>query len=187
VAWNRVRTGGPVVGYIALQWSVPAMSDATRRLAVVSGSDLAVAFATVHDAVWAVTIVDAALVRYHSDLYDRVLGGASAADRRLVEESLAGLRFLRNRIRDEAAVSHFVEAGAGHAAGQAEVMGWTWKLVAAPSLIGRRPRARAWELARYRAYQAQLAGHSVGEVFVRAEAFLHRTADAAKAVADIGA
>lgn len=32
---------------------------------------------------------------------------------------------------------------------------------------------RAWEMTRYRAYQAQLAGHSIGKTFGRAAAFLN--------------
>jgi hypothetical protein len=31
---------------------------------------------------------------------------------------------------------------------------------------------RAWEMTRYQAYEAQLAGHSIGETFGRAAAFL---------------
>jgi hypothetical protein len=187
VAWNRVRTGDPVVGYRALQWSVPAMSDTIRQLASVDGPDRAVAFTAIHDAVWAVTIVDAALVRYHVSVYDRVLDGVAAVDRRVVEESLAGLRFLRNRVRDEAAFAQFVEPTAASDAGRAGVAGWRWRSVAAPPLSGRRARAREWEMARYRTYQTRLAGHSIGEVFELAEAFLRHTAEQANVITDIGA
>lgn len=37
--------------------------------------------------------------------------------------------------------------------------------------------AREWEMTRYRAYQAQLAGQPIGETFRRATAFLRRAAD----------
>jgi hypothetical protein len=67
------------------------------------------------------------------------------------------------------------------------VMGWTWKSVAAPALSGRLPRAREWEMARYRAYEARLAGRSVGDVFARAEAFLRRVAEQARVSTDMDA
>ena len=38
-------------------------------------------------------------------------------------------------------------------------------------------RARKWEMARYRAYQAQLAGQPIGEAFSQATAFLCRAVD----------
>jgi hypothetical protein len=184
VAWNRARIGDPVVSTSALDWSVRAMVDAMRRLAMMSGSDRTSAFAGVSEAVWAVTIVDAAMVRYHPDAYDEVLADETPMDRQLLEENLAGLRFVRNWIPDEAAVADFVKPDAS---GDDGVMGWTWRSVARPALGRRSPRARAWETARYRAYEARLAGRSVGEVFERAEAFLKRTAAHAASRADVGA
>jgi hypothetical protein len=187
VAWNRALTGDPVVAYSALEWSVPAMRGAIRRLALLSGSDQAAAFEAVSDAVWAVTIVDAAMVRYHLDVYDRVLDAETSAECQLIEESLAGLRFVRNQLYDEVVLAEFVESGGSqHVAGRDGVQGWTWKSVAGPLLARRGPRGRAWETARYRAYQARLAGCCVGEVFERAEAFLHRTAAEASVVSDLG-
>ena len=53
-----------------------------------------------------------------------------------------------------------------------------------PPLAALLPRGRAWELTRYRDYQAHLAGRAVGEVFERATAFLRLTA--ARAAAGIG-
>ena len=44
-----------------------------------------------------------------------------------------------------------------------------------PALAGLPPRAQAWELARYRAYQACLAGHTIGKTFGQAVAFLTLT------------
>ena len=149
-----------------------------------SGSDRTTAFAAVSEAVWAVTIVDAAMVRYHPDAYDVVLADETRTDRRLIEESLAGLRFVRNSIPDEAAVEAFVEPGDGDEPG---VMGWTWRPVARPTLSERPPRARAWETARYRAYQARLAGRPVGEVFERAAEFLERTAAQVISTGQVGA
>jgi hypothetical protein len=167
-----------------LEWSVPALGDARRRLAASSGSDRTSAFTAVSEAVWAVTIVDAAMVRYHPDAYDGVLADEAPTDRRLIEESLAGLRFVRNSIPDEAAVEDFVEPGD---AGESCVMGWTWRCVAGPALSERPPGARAWETARYRAYQTRLAGRPVGEVFERAADFLGRTAAQATSTGHVGA
>lgn len=180
-------TGDPVVGFSALEWSVPAMRGATRRLTSLGRSDRTSAIAAVSDAVWAVTIVDAAMLRYHPDVYERVLAAESSADRQLIEQSMAGLRFVRNQIRDDTALAEFVGPdSAEDAAGHAGARTWIWKSVTRPPLARHRPRARAWETARYRAYQARLAGHPVPEVFERAEAFLVRTSAAATAVTDIG-
>jgi hypothetical protein len=46
------------------------------------------------------------------------------------------------------------------------------------------PRGRAWEKARYKGYQAQLAGHTIGETIGRAAAFLKLAAANATAVTD---
>jgi hypothetical protein len=50
-----------------------------------------------------------------------------------------------------------------------------------PALDCLPPRNQAWEMTRYRAYEAQLAGHSVGETFERAAAFLELAATQAAA------
>ena len=41
-----------------------------------------------------------------------------------------------------------------------------------PDLGSLPPRGQAWEMTRYQAYQAQLAGQTIGETFGRAAAFL---------------
>jgi hypothetical protein len=41
-----------------------------------------------------------------------------------------------------------------------------------PDLGSLPPRGQAWEMTRYGAYQAQLAGHTIGETFGEAAAFL---------------
>ena len=53
--------------------------------------------------------------------------------------------------------------------------GWTWKPAPEPALGYLPARGQAWEMARYRAYQAQLAGHTIGETFSRAVTFLTLT------------
>jgi hypothetical protein len=188
VAWNREHAGGPAAGQCALEWSVTAMSDATERLPRVGGSDRARAFAVIGEAVWWVTIVDATLVRYYPEIYDEVLAGQASAERRLVEGILAGLRFVRNRIGDEADLAEFIEPAApGRAAGKGRITGWTWKPVPEPALAPLAPRGRAWELGRYRAYQAQLAGRTIGGTFGRAAEFLKLTAAKAPAAAGMSA
>lgn len=190
--WHLDRTEDPIVADSSLQWSVPAMTQAIRVLAMVDGQNSPAAYAAISDAVWAVTMVDAAMMRRHSGVYDEVLAGVPAPGRRLLEETLAGLRFVRNRIPDQSAVASLVVSSVddradGERAPAAGVMGWQWQSVPTPVVARRRARAQAWELARYDAYQARLAGRSVGEGFRLAEVFLVRTAAGAAVIADIGA
>jgi hypothetical protein len=172
-AWNREHLGDLKAGESALVWSITAMSDTTARLPRVRAADRPRAFAVVSEAVWWVTLVDATLVRHHPGAYDGVLAGQSPTERQLVEETLAGLRFVRNRIGDEADIAEFIEPGeAGLGTAEGRVTGWTWKPVLEPALASLSPRGQAWETMRYRAFQAQLAGHTIGETFGRAVAFL---------------
>jgi hypothetical protein len=100
--------------------------------------------------------------------------------------TLTGLRFVRNRIGDEVDLAEFIEPGLpGPGAGAGRVTGWTWNSVPEPALASLPPRAQSWEMTRYRAYQAQLAGHTIGEIFGRAVAFLNLTAANAPAITDI--
>ena len=149
------------------------MSDTTQRLSQVTAWNQARALAVIGEAVWWVTIVDATLVRHHPDAYDAVIAGQAPAERQLVEETLAGLRFVRNRIGDEADLADFIEPSEpapGSANGH--ITGWTWKPVPEPALAPLPLRGQPWEMARYHAYQAQLAGHAIGETFTRAAEFL---------------
>ena len=182
VAWNRENTGDPSAGASALDWSITAMRDATGRLASVSGRDRPRAFAAISEAVWWVTIVDATLVRYHPDTYDAVLASQPPVEGRLIEETLGGLRFVRNRMGQYLDPVDFVEPGKGEpGADDDPIMAWTWKKVPEPALDCLPPRNQAWEMTRYRAYEAQLAGHSVGETFERAAGFLELAATQAAA------
>jgi hypothetical protein len=183
-AWNRENTGDLKAGASALRWSITAMSDTTQRLPRMAVWDRPRAFAVIGEAVWWVTIVDATLVRHHPGAYDAVLAGQIAAERQLIEGTLAGLRFVRNQIGDGADLAEFVESGdSGHGAGQGRITGWTWKPRPEPVLALLPPRGRAWEMTRYRAYQARLAGHTIGETFGRASAFLKLAAANAPAIA----
>ena len=146
------------------------------------------AFALLGEAVWCVTIVDAALVRYHDETYDAVMADKTPAEGRLIEGTFAGLRFVRNRIGHGVDLDEFIGPGApGPGAGEGRVTGWTWKSVPEPALASLSPRARSWEMRRYRAYQAELAGHTLGEIFGRAVAFLELTAANAPSITDISA
>jgi hypothetical protein len=171
--WNREHVGDLTAGASALVWSITAMSDATDRLPRVRARDQARAVAVIGEAVWWITIVDATLVRHHPDAYDTVMAGQTPAQRQLVEGTLTGLRFVRNQIGDEADLGEFIEPGeAGRGAAEGRITGWTWKPVPEPALGLRTPRGQAWEMTRYQAYQAQLAGHTIGETFGRAAEFL---------------
>ena len=184
-AWNREHVGDPAAGASALVWSITAMSDTTDRLTRVRAADQPRAFMVISEAVWWVTMVDATLVRHHPDAYDGVLAGQSPTERQLVEETLAGLRFVRNQIGDEADLAEFIEPGeSGHGAERGRVMGWTWRSVPEPPLASLPPRGQAWETMRYRAYQAHLAGHTIGETFGRAAEFLKLAAANAPAITD---
>jgi hypothetical protein len=184
-AWNREHVGDLKAGASALVWAITAMSDTTGRLPLMRAADQPRAFAGIGEAVWWVTIVDATLVRHHPDIYDNVMASQAPAQRPLVEGTLAGLRFVRNRIGDEADLGEFIEpGGAGPGARQRRITGWTWKPMLEPGLGSLPPRGQAWETARYRGYQAHLAGHTIGETFGRAAEFLKLAAAHASPITD---
>lgn len=185
-AWNREHMGDPAVDASALQWSIIAMSETAERLPVVHAWNRARAFAAIGEAVWWVTIVDATLVRHHPGAYDGVMEGRTLEERRLIEGTLAGLRFVRNQIGQEVDLAEFVETSAPDpGAGNGRITGWTWKPVPEPALASLPPRAQAWEMTRYRAYRTQLAGRTVGEIFRRAAGFLTLAAANATSLTDI--
>jgi hypothetical protein len=173
VAWNRENASDPQADASALDWSITAMRDATGRLVQVTGRDRPRAFAAISEAVWWVTIVDATLVRYHPDTYDAVLAGQAQPERGQIEATLSGLRFVRNRMGQYLDPIDFIQPAEGRpGAGDGCIMAWVWKTVPEPALASLPPRGQAWEMTRYRSYEAQLAGHTVGETFDRAAAFL---------------
>jgi hypothetical protein len=202
VAWNEENSGDPAAELSALGWSIGAMGDATERLARVRAWDPARAFGAVSEAVWWVTIVDATLVRYYPDAYDAELACQPGEERRLIEDTLGGLRFVRNQmgcghvdfVRPPAGgggsgadASGSGVDGGGSEAGLGGVTAWVWNPLPRPALSGPHSRGRAWEMRRYRAYRARLAGHSVGETFGRAAGFLRPTAAKAVPAGDAGA
>jgi hypothetical protein len=178
----------PAAEVSALRWSITAMSDTTDRLPRMRAGDRPRAFAVIGEAVWWVTIVDATLVRHHPEAYDSVMASQAPAERALIEGTLAGLRFVRNRMGQEVDHVDFIHPEVSRpGSGDGRITAWTWNSVPEPTLALLTPRGQAWEMARYRAYQAQLAGHTVGEIFARAAAFLKLTAANATSVTDISA
>jgi hypothetical protein len=173
MAWNRENKADPVAEVNALTWSITAMMDATDRIPRARAWDQPRAFAVISEAVWWVTIVDATLVRYHPEDYDRVLWEQPASERLLIEETLGGLRFVRNQLGRDVGQIEFIRPPCGHQGpDRGQVAAWTWNQLPEPSCESLSPHGREWELTRYRAYQAQLAGHTVGETFERAGGFL---------------
>lgn len=186
VAWNRENTSDRTAEVSALDWSISAMRDTTGKLLRARAWDRPRAFAAISEAVWWVTIVDGTLLRNHPAAYDGVLAGQAPAERRLIEGTFAGLRFVRNRMGHDVDHVDFIHPEAsrtGH--GDGRITAWTWKSVPEPTLASLPPRGQAWEMTRYRAYEAQLAGHTVGEIFERAAAFLKLAAAKAAVVTDI--
>jgi len=184
-AWNRDHVGDPAVDASALAWSIAAMSEATGRLPAVKVWDQPQARAAIGEAVWWITMVDATLVRHHLGVYDAVIEAQAPAERALIEQTLAGLRFVRNRIARDAGLVEVIDTvGAG--AANRRITGWRWKRVPKPALAAIPPNGQAWEMARYRAYRAHLAGRTIGETFGRAVAFLSLTGANAASLAAAG-
>jgi hypothetical protein len=172
IAWNQEHTQGPRAQVSALDWSIIAMRDAVERLATERAPDQVRGFEVIGDAVWWVTLVDATLVRYRHRVYEAALRAQGPAGRRLVEGTFGGLRFARNRMGFHGDPAEFIRPEDGRPGSGCGVAAWRWRPVPEPALASLPPRGRAWEMRRYRAYQAQLAGHPVGETFGRAAAFL---------------
>lgn len=178
--WAPERQREPQTQASALSWALIAMRDATERLGRARPADRPQAFAVIGEAVWWVTIVDATVVRYHSQVYDAALAALPDGERRAVEGTFGGLRFVRNRMGYHADHADFIrpERGVG-GAGDAPITVWTWRSLAKPALDFLPPRGRSWEMTRYRAYQDWLAGHAIGDTFTRTAGFLALAASSA--------
>ena len=183
-AWNREHAGDLVAAASALVWSVTAMADATQRLSRVAAADRPRGFIVVGEAVWRITIVDATLVRHHPAAYDSVMASHAPAQRELVEGTLAGLRFVRNRTGGDGDLGEIIEPSQASPRGEDPITGWVWRPVPEPTLAPMPSHGRAWERARHRGYQEQLAGHAIGETLSRAAAFLKLAAANAQAITD---
>jgi len=149
------------------------MRDAADRVLRESSPSRPQGFVLISEAVWWVTIVDATLVRYHPEAYNAVLAGRAAAEREAIEGTLAGLRFVRNWMGYHADHGDFIRPQPGRQRpGGGQIAAWTWRRAPEPAVASFPPMRQEWEMGRYQAYQAHLAGHAVGETFGRAAAFL---------------
>jgi len=171
MTWNDEHAGVAAAPTAAIDWSVTAMTEAARRLSSPGPRDLPRLADAIADAVWWVTLVDATLVRYHPRNYETTLGGRSAR-RRETEQTLEGLRYVRNQLGKSVEPDEFVcpavgDDGAG---------GWAWRPLPEPGLETLAPRGRQWELSRYRAYQERLAGRDIARTFARCTEFLAQAA-----------
>jgi hypothetical protein len=173
VAWNRENAGDRAAGGTALDWSVTAMAEATTRLLTARATDPSRAAALISEAVWWVTIVDGTLVRYHPDRYDTILAAQPRRDQ--IEGTLAGLRYVRNQAGQHVDHTDFIAPRPR----RGRVAACRWASVPAPALAALPPRGQAWETARYRDYEACLAGHTIAATFTTATDFLHQAATCA--------
>lgn len=180
-SWDQGSAEGTVTAESALGWATIAMRDVTERLGRVGPSDPPQAFAVIGEAVWWVTIVDATLVRYHPDDYERALSGLPDRRRQLTEGTFEGLRFVRNRMGYYADHAEFIQPAPGPGGnGDAPISEWTWKSRPVPPVETLPARGQEWELRRHRAYQAWLATRTIGETFDRAASFLALASAAAR-------
>jgi hypothetical protein len=170
MTWNQEHAGVAATPDVAIDWSVTAMTEAVGRLTAAEGWDLARVATALGETVWWITLVDATLVRYHPEAYERTL--ASKTVRRYkTEQTLAGLRYVRNELGRSADPAMFIQCGS-----EADVTAWTWRALAEPILDAFTARARQWEMNRYRAYQARLATNDVGRTLTRCTDFLAQAA-----------
>jgi len=188
VAWNRAaRSDKAPAEDSALEWAITAMRDSTDRLPRVTELDRPRAFAVISEAVWWVTIVDGTLVRYHPEAYDRELRSRSRADQALIEETLAGLRFVRNQMGQDVDHVDFIRTTSpSEATSQGRMRAWTWNTMPEPACTSLSPRGQEWALSRYEAYQSRLADHAVGPTFRLATEFLIDASAAATRFAGTG-
>lgn len=166
MVWNDEHAGVAAAPAAAIDWSVAAMTEAAARLSSSRSWDLLHLSEAVSDAIWWVTLIDATLVRYHPRNYEGALADRSAR-RRETEKTLEGLRYVRNQLGRSADPASFIQPASGDLAGR-----WVWRPLPKPDLANLGPRARRWELDRYRAYQERLAGHDITETFTWCAEFL---------------
>ena len=164
MAWNHEHASVPGPPQAALGWSIIAMADVVGRLGRARAWDLPRTVAAVSEATWWVTIVDATLVRYHPGTYDSVLASYSLARRQRIEGTLAGLRYVRNQMGHHLDTAGFIR-------------GWSWNPLPAPVPRPLSARGQEWEMTRYDAYQARLAGRDIAETFALTAGFLSSAAE----------
>ena len=100
------------------------------------------------------------------------MNSQAPARRRAIEGTFAGLRFVRNQMGYHLDPADLIQPEQSQPGADRGVTAWTWRPVPELDLGSLPPRGQAWEMTRYGSYQAQLAGHTIGETFGRAAAFL---------------
>ncbi len=128
MAWNREHVGVAAAPPVAIDWSVTAMTEAAGRLAEARISDRPRMAAAVAEAVWWVTLVDATLVRYHPRGYETALAD-KAVRRRKTEETLEGLRYVRNQLGKSVDPAAFIRPANDEGTGA-----WAWRRQPEPGL-----------------------------------------------------
>lgn len=176
VAWNAEHDGPGSAPLVAIDWSVTAMAEAVDRFEWAGKWSRSRAASAVSETVWWITLVDATLVRYHRRDYERTLAAQSPDRRRKIEETLAGLRFVRNRLGCSVDPEEFIRRP--HDGG---AVAWVWTPQREPSLKGLQDGSLDWELNRYRSYQSRLAGRDIVSAFARCAEFLEDASQRAKA------
>ncbi|HUN31718.1 MAG TPA: hypothetical protein VMU95_06820 [Trebonia sp.] len=150
----------------ALAWSVTAMSGALRRLASAPAEDAPQAVAAATEAIWWTTEVNSAMSRHHPAAYGHALAALDPSERKAVDTSLAGLRFVRGQLGHCNDPADFIEPRP--ASGASRGADWTWSALPPPSA----QRGRSRDAGPYREYRAQLAGRPVSEALRRVAGFL---------------
>lgn len=176
VAWNAEHDGPGTAPLVAIDWSVTAMTEAVERFEWAGKWSRTRAASAVSETVWGITLVDATLVRYHRRDYEATLAAQAPDRRRKIEETLAGLRFVRNRLGRSVDPEEFI-----HRPHEGSAVAWVWTPQREPSLKGLPARSGDWELSRYRSYQSRLAGRDIVSAFARSQEFLEEAAQRAKA------
>jgi hypothetical protein len=166
MAWNREHAGVAATPAVAIDWSVIAMTESVGRVAAAGAWDLPQVATAVGETVWWITLLDATLVRYHPDAYDSALASKNVRQRK-TEQTLAGLRYVRNELGRSTDPALFVRRDPGGNEAR-----WTWAERPEPELKGFDPRARRWEMGRYRAYRERVAGRGLTRTFTRCAEFL---------------
>lgn len=169
MTWNAERNGPDTAPLVAIDWSVTALVESAGRFAWAGSWDLSRAAVAASETVWWITLLDATLVRYHRQDYETTLSAETPDERRKTEETLAGLRFVRNRLGLSIDPSVFIHRLRNE-------NDWIWTPQPEPSLEERPDTSRIWEMGRYRAYQVRLAGRDVVQSFDRCAAFLEQVA-----------
>jgi hypothetical protein len=175
MAWNRERVGVAAAPAVAIDWSVTALDEAVTRFEWAGSWDLPRTAAAVSETAWLITLLDATLVRYHPLDYECTLSGLTPGQRRQTEETLAGLRYVRNLLGRSVDPADLIRPAPGGSPS------WTWNPLPEPELTEVPDRTRDWEMNRYHAYQGRLAGHGVAQGFALCAAFLEQAAALATA------